>query len=93
MRKVLSLLLSICIILITREAAAKMLANYMKIEDKNHDKIKKFSDYNEISDWAKDAFEGNLENGYIKGTDEGKLAPKNNITRAEVVTILSRVTN
>lgn len=78
---------------ITREAAAKMLANYMKIEDKNHDKIKKFSDYNEISDWAKDAFEGNLENGYIKGTDEGKLAPKNNITRAEVVTILSRVTN
>ena len=78
---------------ITREAAVKMLANYMKIEDKNHDKIKKFSDYNEISDWAKDAFEGNLENGYIQGTDEGKLAPKNNITRAEVVTLLGRVTN
>ena len=78
---------------ITREAAVKMLANYMKIEDKNHDKIKKFSDYNEISDWARDAFEGNFENGYIKGTDEGKLAPKNNITRAEVVTLLSRVTN
>lgn len=77
----------------TREAAVKMLANYMKIEDKNHDKINGFSDYNEISDWAKDAFEGNLEKGYIKGTDEGKLAPKNNITRAEVVTILSRVIN
>ena len=78
---------------ITREAAAKMLANYMNIEDKNHDKINKFSDYNQISDWAKDAFEGNLEKGYIQGTDEGKLAPKNNITRAEVVTILSRVIN
>ena len=78
---------------ITREAAVKMLANYMKIEDKNHDKIKRFPDYNEISDWAKDAFEGNLENGYIQGTDEGKLAPKNNITRAEVVTLLGRVTN
>ena len=78
---------------ITREAAVKMLANYMKIEDKNHDKIKRFPDYNEISDWAKDAFEGNFEKGYIKGTDEGKLAPKNNITRAEVVTLLSRVTN
>ncbi len=37
----------------------KMLANYMKLEDKNHDKIKRFSDYNEISDWARDAFEGN----------------------------------
>ena len=78
---------------ITREAAVKMLANYMKIEDKNHDKIKRFPDYNEISDWARDAFEGNFEKGYIQGTDEGKLAPKNNITRAEVVTILSRVTN
>ena len=78
---------------ITREAAVKMLANYMKIEDKNHDKIKRFPDYNEISDWARDAFEGNFENGYIKGTDEGKLAPKNNITRAEVVTLLGRVTN
>ena len=32
----------------------------MKIEDKNHDKIKRFPDYNEISDWAKDAFEGNF---------------------------------
>ena len=78
---------------ITREAAAKMLANYMNIEDKNHDKINKFSDYNQISDWARDAFEGNLEKGYIQGTDEGKLAPKSNITRAEVVTILSRVNN
>ena len=78
---------------ITREAAVKMLANYMKIEDKNHDKIKRFPDYNEISDWARDAFEGNFEKGYIQGTDEGKLAPNNNITRAEVVTLLSRVTN
>ena len=78
---------------ITREAAAKMLANYMNIEDKNHDKINKFSDYNQISDWARDSFEGNLEKGYIQGTDEGKLAPKSNITRAEVVTILSRVNN
>ena len=78
---------------ITRVAAVKMLANYMKIEDKNHDKIKRFPDYNEISDWARDAFEGNFEKGYIQGTDEGKLAPKNNITRAEVVTLLGRVTN
>ena len=78
---------------VTRQEAAKMLANYMKIEDKNHDKIKRFPDYNEISDWARDAFEGNFEKGYIQGTDEGKLAPKNNITRAEVVTLLGRVTN
>ena len=34
-----------------------------------------------------------IEKGYIQGTDEGKLAPKSNITRAEVVTLLSRVNN
>ena len=76
---------------ITREAAAKMLANYLKIEDENHDKIKKFPDYNQIAEWAKDALEGNVENGYIQGTGGGILAPKNNITRAEVVALLSRV--
>ena len=78
---------------ITREAAAKMLANYLKIEDENHDKIKKVPDYNQIAEWAKDALEGNVEKGYIQGTSEGILAPKNNITRAEAVTLLSRVNN
>ena len=78
---------------VTRQEAAKMLANYMKLDDKNHDKIKQFSDYNQIAEWAKDALEGNVEKGYIQGTSEGILAPKNNITRAEAVTLLSRVNN
>ena len=42
-------------------------------------------------DYAKN--EGKREKGYIQGTDEGKLVPKNKITRAEAVTLLSRVTN
>ena len=78
---------------VTRQEAAKMLANYMKLDDKNHDKIKQFPDYNQIAEWAKDALEGNVEKGYIQGTSEGILAPKNNITRAEAVTLLSRVNN
>ena len=78
---------------VTRQEAAKMLSNYMKLDDTNHDKIKKFSDYNQIAEWAKDALEGNVEKGYIKGTDAGMLAPKDNMTRAEVVTLFSRVTN
>ena len=78
---------------VTRQEAAKMLANYMKLDDKNHDKIKQFSDYNQKAEWAKDALEGNVEKGYIQGTSEGILAPKNNITRAEAVTLLSRVNN
>lgn len=78
---------------VTRQEAAKMLSNYMKLDDKNHDKIKKFPDYNQIAEWAKDALEGNVENGYIQGTGGGLLAPKDNMTRAEVVTLLSRVNN
>ena len=60
---------------------------------KTFNKIKKFSDYNQIAEWAKDALEGNVEKGYIQGTDGEILAPKDNMTRAEVVTLLSRVTN
>ena len=78
---------------VTRQEAAKMLSNYMKLDDTNHDKIKKFSDYNQIAEWAKDALEGNVEKGYIQGTDGEILAPKDNMTRAEVVTLLRRVTN
>lgn len=77
--------------LITREEAAKMLANYKGIADSNHDKSRQFSDYNEISDWAKDSVEGTVEYGYINGMGDGTLAPKNHMKRAEVVVMLSRI--
>lgn len=77
--------------LITREEAAKMLANYKGIADSNHDKSRQFNDYNEISDWAKDSVEGSIEYGYINGMGNGTLAPKNPMKRAEVVVMLSRI--
>lgn len=77
--------------LITREEAAKMLANYKGIADSNHDKSRQFNDYNEISDWAKDSVEGAIEYGYINGMGNGTLAPKNPMKRAEVVVMLSRI--
>ncbi|MEG1311600.1 MAG: family 10 glycosylhydrolase [Romboutsia sp.] len=77
--------------LITREEAAKMLANYKGIADSNHDKSMKFSDYNEISDWAKDSVEGTVEWGYINGMGNNTLAPKNSMKRSEVVVMLSRM--
>ena len=45
---------------VTRQEAAKMLSNYMKLDDTNHDKIKKFSDYNQIAECPKDSLEGNV---------------------------------
>ena len=67
---------------ITRQEAAKMIANYLKISDTNHDKIVKFPDYNQVANWAINEFEAIIERGYIKGDDLGMLSPRANMTRA-----------
>lgn len=76
---------------ITRQEAAKMLGNYLKISDSNHDKIQVFPDYNQIDTWAINELEATVEYGYIKGTDQGILAPKSNMSKAEAVVMLNRV--
>ncbi|WP_155486217.1 IdeS/Mac family cysteine endopeptidase, partial [Paraclostridium sordellii] len=53
--------------------------------------LNKYPDKNKVSNWAKPYVEGAIEQGYLKGNDLGFLNPTNNITRAESVTILSRV--
>ena len=76
---------------ITRQEAVKMLANYMKLSDKNHDKISRYSDYSNIVHWAINEFEAIIERGYIKGDDLGMLSPRANMTRAEAVVMLGRI--
>ena len=76
---------------ITRQEAAKMIANYLKISDTNHDKIVKFPDYNQVANWAKNELEAVIERGYIKGDDLGMLSPRANMTRAEAVVMLRRI--
>lgn len=76
---------------ITREEAASMIANYLKLSDLNYDKISLYPDYNKISSWARSSLEAIIEKGYIVGTSEGKLEPKKNISRAEAIVILSRI--
>ena len=73
---------------ITREQAAKMVANYKNIECDNHIIVNALADAGEVSDWAKDALESILYEKYMFGyIDENKFKPKNNITRAELVKI------
>ena len=67
-----------------------MIANYLKISDTNHNKIATFPDYNNIDDWAKNELEAAVEKGYIKGNG-GMILPKANMSRAEAVTMLSRI--
>ena len=76
---------------ITREQAAKVISNYKKIEDNHFDKLNKYKDALDVSDWAKSSVEGALEQGYMNGYDDNTFKPKNNITRAEAVVTLSRI--
>ena len=76
---------------ITREEAASMIANYLKLSDSNYDRISSYPDYNEVSFWAKSSLEAIIKKGYIVGTLDGKLEPKKNISRAEAIVILSRI--
>ncbi|CEP42943.1 IdeS/Mac family cysteine endopeptidase [Paraclostridium sordellii] len=76
---------------ITREEVSKILVSIKNQQDENYDKLNKYPDKNKVSNWAKPYVEGAIEQGYLKGNDLGFLNPTNNITRAESVTILSRV--
>ena len=63
----------------------------MKNKDDELDKLSKFPDGNKTSDWAKPYVEGAIEKGYLGGDTNGMLNPTKNITRAEAVTVLSRI--
>ncbi|CEN79968.1 S-layer homology domain-containing protein [Paraclostridium sordellii] len=76
---------------ITREQAAKMISNYMKLDDANHDKVTKYKDKYQISNWALNSVEGVMELGYMNGYEDNTFRPINNITRAEAVVTLSRI--
>ena len=76
---------------ISREEAAVMISNYTKISDKNLDKISKYKDGPNVSNWSKEAVEGVLEKGYISGYSDNTFRPKDKISRAEAVVTLSRV--
>ncbi|CEQ11904.1 glucan endo-1 [[Clostridium] sordellii] len=76
---------------ITREEVSKILITIKNKQDNVYDKLNKYTDKNKVSNWAKPYVEGAIEQGYLKGDDLGLLNPTNNITRAESITILSRV--
>jgi hypothetical protein len=78
---------------VTREMAAKIFV--MAFKDKlvaadESDEINA-PDKSEISDWAVDAVKTALKNGIIKGRDDGTIAPKDVLTRAEAVVMIDRL--
>ena len=68
-----------------------ILTNISNNKDNNLDKLKHFKDSNNVSHWAKSSVEGAIEAGYLNGYINNTIKPKSNMTRAEAITILSRI--
>ncbi len=84
---------------ITREQAmlimtkAMMISGLKKSKD-NHsdaDVIRTFTDAGTVSEWALDGVAESVSSGIILGRNKNLLAPKANITRAEVAMIIQRL--
>lgn len=73
---------------ITREEMAVMLFRFAKAVPS--DKEVEFSDFESVSDWAKDAVAYCVEKGYIAGDNNNCFLPRNNATRAEVSALITR---
>lgn len=78
---------------LSREQAVTMLARYMKLSDADakEDGKEIFADYDEISDYAKNAVSTAVREGIVLGRTDHKFAPLENTTRAECAVILGRV--
>jgi hypothetical protein len=79
---------------VTREQMAAILVNYVR-----HMNITLgsgagavFADEADISPWARDAVSLLAEAGVVKGVGDGRFAPDQYATRAEIAAILSRIT-
>ena len=83
---------------ITREQMATIIHRYMKFKgldmsvSENVD-VTSYEDFENISDYAKDAFRFACSNGIISGTSETTLAPKESATRAQMAAIFQRCEN
>lgn len=81
--------------LVSREQMAVFLYRYAEYKgmDINLSEEINFSDYDKVSDFAKDAILWCVKNEIISGTEENLLKPYNTATRAETATILDRFLN
>ncbi len=77
---------------ITREQLAVMLYNYAKLKGYDTTQggmaIREFADYENISDYAKEALTWAVNAGIINGMGDGTLAPQGSATRAEAAQMI-----
>ena len=82
---------------ISREELCKVLyislENAGKLVKPNENKISSFADFSKISDWAIDYVNAIYHNGIMIGVSDNTFAPQENVTKAQVATLLTRILN
>lgn len=82
---------------ITRQEIALMLYRYadgyLKLDVSQRGNLEAFSDAETVSSWAKEAVSWAVGAGIIAGSDLGALNPQANASRAEVATMLQRLSH
>ena len=76
--------------LITRQEAVVMLQRAL-VPIGSSVLISEYEDFDDVANWAQKSFSTFLYKGYIKGYTDGTIKPNKNITRAEVVRIISNI--
>lgn len=74
---------------ITREEMCKVIDNILENITEINDAD--FSDYEEISDWAKQSVSKAYKFGIVNGREDGSFSPKDNSTRAEATSVVLRL--
>lgn len=75
---------------ITREEAFTVLARAFKLSDADKSVLEKFTDRYSISSWAEESVASLVNAGYVGGSN-GKLNPKQYITRAEFAQLMDNI--
>lgn len=74
---------------VTREQIVTMLWRLSGEPESSQD-VSSFSDSANVSNYAQTAVKWAVENGILRGDDQGQLNPKNDATRAEVAALIQR---
>ena len=76
---------------LTREEAMYIIAAAIDLEGSGALSEDRYTDGEDISDWAVEAVYAMTEAGYVGGFPDGGVHPQGSFTRAEVVTILNNI--
>ncbi|THF76736.1 S-layer homology domain-containing protein [Cohnella fermenti] len=75
---------------ITREELAVVIARLLYVENTDLSGLSVFVDSDQIASWSAPAVAWLVEKQLLKGYPDGTFRPKQSLTRAEAVTVLTR---